>query len=125
MRESADRYGETIGMTDFNPEGYSDGLLPARVAADRSVLLQVRRSDSADSDGQLLTPLFAPQVATGDTVDLVPRIDAGLDSAHRFAILGAVFRPMKQFLRRTFDGSEDSELASDLGAADSDSILHD
>jgi len=112
-------------MTDFNPEGHSDDLVPARVVANRSVLLQVRRSDSTDRDQQLLIPSFARQVETGDTMDLVPRIDAGLDSAHRFAILGAVFRPMKQFLRRTFDGSEDSELASDLGAADSDSSLHD
>ena len=112
-------------MTDIVPEAFPEGLVPARVVASRSVLVQIQRSQPEDPSGLLLVPAFTAKTETGASLGLVPRIDAGLDSAHRFAKLGAVFRPMRQFLRRTFDGSDDNELSSDLGGGDSASVDQD
>ena len=95
------------------PQASSDSSIPARVAANRSVLIQVQISSSEQPDGLISSSVFSSQAGADETVGLVPRIDAGLDSGHRFAMLGAIFRPMRQFLRRTFDGDEESEISSD------------
>ncbi|MEE2857251.1 MAG: hypothetical protein VX949_07630 [Planctomycetota bacterium] len=109
-------------MTDSLPEASSDDQAPARIVASRSVLMKVQQSHSEDPDGLLLAPVFKARGGNEETVGLVPRLDAGLDSGHRFAMLGAVFRPMRQFLRRTLDGDEDTELSSELGTGEPPSI---
>ena len=48
----------------------------------------------------------------------VVEVDAGLDHGHRFAMLGAIFRPMRQFLRRTIDPVEQSDLTSTSESSD-------
>ncbi|HIO65387.1 MAG TPA: hypothetical protein EYN40_01725 [Planctomycetes bacterium] len=112
-------------MTDFVSEASTDDHARARIVANRSVLVQVQRPQAEDPDGLLLAPVFGAKTGHDESVGLVPRIDAGLDSAHRFAVLGAVFRPMRQFLRRTFDADEETEISSDLRAGESSSISQD
>jgi len=112
-------------MTDFVSEASTDDHARARIVANRSVLVQVQRPQAEDPDGLLSAPVFGAKTGHDESVGLVPRIDAGLDSAHRFAVLGAVFRPMRQFLRRTFDADEETEISSDLRAGESSSISQD
>jgi len=112
-------------MTDFVSDASTDDQARARIVANRSVLVQVQRPQAEDQDGLLLTPVFGAKTGHDESFGLVPRIDAGLDSGHRYAMLGAVFRPVRQFLRRTFDADEETEISSDLGAGESSSIGQD
>ena len=84
----------------------------ARTAANRGVLLKVNAQMDDDSEGTQNAHQFSSQDIQDESRGLVPRIDAGLDSAHRFAVLGAIFRPMRQFLRRNIDPLDESELSS-------------
>lgn len=109
-------------MTDSPADAASDDPASARIAANQSVLVTVQRSQADGPDGEMRAPVFKTRSGQEETAGLVPRIDAGLDSGHRYAVLGAVFRPMRQFLRRTLDGAEDVELSSDLRTGDSPTI---
>lgn len=84
----------------------------ARTAANRGVLLKVNAQMDDASEGTQNAHQFSSQDIQDESRGLVPRIDAGLDSAHRFAVLGAIFRPMRQFLRRNIDPLDESELSS-------------
>lgn len=101
------------------PIGFAEGRVPARLAAQRSVLKGVQNFQSGARPELGQDPQFPVKSEVDDSTGLLPRIDAGLDSAHRFALLGAVFRPMRQFLRRTFDGTDEDDLSSDLYCDDS------
>ncbi len=112
-------------MTDYVSDASTDDQARARIVANRAVLVQVQRPQAEDPDGLLLAPVFGAKTGHDESEGLVPRIDAGLDSGHRYAMLGAVFRPVRQFLRRTFDADEETEISSDLGAGESSSIGQD
>jgi hypothetical protein len=118
-------------MKEFDSKVVSGDRRLARTAANRAVLERVPGSGSEGHEGHEEQPL-APMTRAGsgrndpysDPVGLVPRIDAGFDSGHRFAMLGAIFRPMRQFLLWTFDGDEETEISSEMRSGDSDSPDH-
>ncbi|MGE4618538.1 MAG: hypothetical protein AAEJ04_01875 [Planctomycetota bacterium] len=98
---------------DFTPDATGGPYLSARVAAQRSTLVRVQVPACSDSvDGGEPTA-FLSRTEASPAIGLVPRLDAGLDSGHRFAMLGAIFRPMRQFLRRTFDGDDEAALSNE------------
>jgi|GEM_PF-1152710 hypothetical protein len=106
-------------MKEFDSEVVSGDRMLARTAANEAVLVRIQGSTAVDQEGQLLAPMVRATSGHGESVGLVPRIDAGFDSGHRFAMLGAIFRPMRQFLLWTFDGDEESEISPDLRSTDS------
>ncbi len=108
-------------MKEFDSEVVSGDRMLARTAANRAVLVRVQGSGSDGQEGQPLAPMIRARSGQSDSVGLVPRIDAGFDSGHRFAVLGAIFRPMRQFLLWNFDGDEESEISPEMRSGDSDS----
>jgi|APSaa5957512493_1039668.scaffolds.fasta_scaffold05973_2 hypothetical protein len=111
-------------MKEFDLEVDSGDRMLARTAANRAVLERVQGSGLEGREGQPLAPMIRVKSGHSDSVGLVPRIDAGFDSGHRFAMLGAIFRPMRQFFLWTFDGDEESEISPEMRSGDSDSPGH-
>jgi hypothetical protein len=119
-------------MKEFDSEVVSGDRMLARTAANRAVLERVQGSGSEGQEGQPLAPMIGARSAGHkdsvgshkDSAGLVPRIDAGFDSGHRFAMLGAIFRPMRQFLLWNFDGDEESEISPEMRSGDPDSPDH-
>lgn len=111
-------------MKEFDSEFVSGDRMLARTAANRAVLERVQGSGSEGQEGQPLAPMIRARSGHSDSVGLVPRIDAGFDSGHRFAMLGAIFRPMRQFLLWNFDGDEESEISPEMRSGDPDSPDH-
>jgi len=95
-------------VPDHDPASH----ISARTAANRAVLLKINAPIGEAAEGMQKDHQFSSQDIQDESTGLVPRIDAGLDSAHRFAVLGAIFRPMRQFLRRNIDPLDESELSS-------------
>ena len=118
MREPEDRHGETVQVMEIVPDEAKSSRISAREAANRSVLLKVIPPDSDGPEGNRTSPDFNPGSLQDESGGLVPRLDAGLDHGHRFAMLGAIFRPMRQFLRRTIDPVEQSDLTSTSESSD-------
>lgn len=95
----------------------------ARRMAGRSVLHRIDGSDdhSTTAARNDTAPLADPRSSRrGPAADggrgLLPQIDEGLDAGHRFELLHGIMRPVKQFLRRTFDDEKNPDLGSSLSS---------
>ena len=81
----------------------------ARVLASRGVLRSMKELQSPEKASGPQDPLFTEWSSEvpveGSQGSLAPSLDQELDQAHRFALLGRLFRPISNFFRRTLVGS--------------------
>lgn len=95
---------------DVEGEGTVQRPVRARVLASRGSLRSTRDLQSPQPLRTPHDPLFT-DLPVADTVEqgarggLAPNLDQELDQAHRFALLGRLFRPIKNFFRRALGTS--------------------
>jgi len=79
--------------------------ISARHAASRGVLRPLQELRNPNTAKQSQEPLFGEMIQglESKTV-LAPNLDDELDQAHRFTLIGRIFRPFSDFLRRALGG---------------------
>ncbi|HCW44103.1 MAG: hypothetical protein H8E43_00120 [Planctomycetia bacterium] len=94
-------------------------LISAREAAQQGVLKRVGEKDSGSRISA--EPLFDNLSAQERPVQSwAPGLDEKLDQAHRFDLIGRIFKPVTNFLRRAMGSRLSREDRTDGGDGDSD-----
>ncbi|MDE0961165.1 MAG: hypothetical protein OSB09_10320 [Planctomycetota bacterium] len=92
--------------------------MSARVSANRGVL---KRVESCAKSGEVslsrstqgganFGPDVDPEASRDAERGLLPLLDQGLGTGHRFEMLGGIIRPVREFIRRTIDPDEEPDL---------------
>jgi len=98
-------------------------LISAREAAQQGVLKRVGEKDSGSRISS--EPLFDNLSAQERPVQSwAPSLDEKLDQAHRFDLIGRIFKPVTNFLRRAMGSRLSREDRTDVGDGDSDHEAH-
>ena len=89
--------------------------ISVRHAASKGVLRSMDSLNAPDAVNVSKGPLFEDLSRERETGGgLAPSLDHGLNQAHRFSLVGRIFRPITDFIRNTLSGSF-------LGGKDGDS----
>ena len=89
--------------------------ISVRHAASKGVLRSMDSLNSPEAVSVSQGPLFDDLSRERETGGgLAPSLDHGLNQAHRFSLVGRIFRPITDFIRNAFSGSF-------LGGKDGDS----
>ena len=119
MRHSGENGAESGEADQRQPRPFSSGITPeessplarrARTLSSRGSLKSLRDLQVSDSTSPPTDPLFTElpeegQVESVRTGEWVPNLDHELDKAHRFTLLGRIYRPIRNFFRKALGES--------------------
>ncbi len=119
MRHSGEKGAESGEADQRQPRPFSSGGVSAesspavhraRMLASRGSLRSLRDLQVPDSTRPTNDPLFTELPEDGHTEPIrtgewVPNLDHELDQAHRFTLLGRIYRPIWNFFRKTLGES--------------------